>query len=1088
MRVVNDRRRLPRVAWSGQAVIQTRRGELRGVGLDLSADGMAVLTSVGGRAKELVRVHAQLGDFPLLTDARVVRMSKRRDGFRWALRFERMDQRMQANLEAFVRHHLANAARIRQAQLYAGRLKGGAMPPPPVERPHGGHLPTAGPAHLADPSVPLVDPDSPHPYEPNQLDLSGPVLSGSTAPGVLEIDLPDLPDMEIHSVGYAPEVSSAAPPQEPAAYVPYQATDVDEEAELLGEGPMTPAPIEESLAVPTLETPPRRTDLPERAQTLTPGVIEIDDEEELSLEDILSEVDAQEPPASDLQLPPPRGPDPHASGLGDVVVLDQDLGDDEDTRRRDSTVTPLPAEPEPAPAPTIRDADAPEGAVDEARPAGTPAPDIAGLPFDGGAEGGHEQLSFDDSASVGPSPVLTPLPEDEGFAASGIPSLDAALVWTTRTPPPAPASTPAVGPTFPAHPSPFYEQADAADDRADGAASSSVPTPFDEDEDEDADADADEVDPGADPRSPALLEEDAEPDSSAPSLYPDDVAPFDPYAPNPESPPLDAQPRPQPGSAPRSLGELPPVVAGLYTPSSNAPLDDDPSGAYQTPSFEPFTSVEEGLYAASGATFEEQQGNPRQRLASLQSDDNSPHALADQHDLFLGDIEGVTTGFSPAGVAQKAESEIPRAEPESDLESALAANATTTVHGAPEVVEAEPTRPVDTGPAEFTPAPRDPADEDAHATPGPFSLDASEPALRQRRLPTFPDFNVVPDFDQPLDDGDSYASGVFSAQSGKTVVAAFEDLGLTPPPDDGPSTPASPPRDFAPVPRFGGTQAPSAGFTVVAPIDEWMDESAGGGGTIVATAEDVEAWRMAAHVPQRAKMLDDARTSAYTPPPESLPPAESPSLGTGIHEDALTAMRVGRGGPSGGGGAGFELNPRGPAPSGASTVARVKLAKKQVPRPGATIPAPPEAAGGTSPAPSTRPTLPPSTRTPGRAATPGRSPRRDTSLRTSGRPPSPPSDRPNDPPVRDRESLGAPPSPPPSKRSLVEDALAQLKQKTDEKRKQGSGTPCAADEKPAPVVTKKRPKRRRRAETTDPALAELYKAAMTDLERSQNDA
>ena len=146
MRVVNDRRRLPRVAWGGNAVIQTRRGELRGVGLDLSADGMAVLAPVAGKGKERVRIHAQLGDFPLLTDARVVRMTRHRDGYRWALRFEQMDQRMRANLEAYVRQLLANAARIRQAQLYAERLKGGGLPMPPNATPvPGSYLPTPGP-------------------------------------------------------------------------------------------------------------------------------------------------------------------------------------------------------------------------------------------------------------------------------------------------------------------------------------------------------------------------------------------------------------------------------------------------------------------------------------------------------------------------------------------------------------------------------------------------------------------------------------------------------------------------------------------------------------------------------------------------------------------------------------------------------------------------------------------------------------------------------------------------------------------------------------------------------------------------------
>ena len=80
---------------------------------------------------------------------------------------------------------------------------------------------------------------------------------------------------------------------------------------------------------------------------------------------------------------------------------------------------------------------------------------------------------------------------------------------------------------------------------------------------------------------------------------------------------------------------------------------------------------------------------------------------------------------------------------------------------------------------------------------------------------------------------------------------------------------------------------------------------------------------------------------------------------------------------------------------------------------------------------------------------------------------------------------------PSTRRSLVEDALAQLKAKTEEKRKgKDRDTETKTTAGPAkPAKPAKRPKRRRSlgaAEINDPAIAELYRAAMTDLERSRD--
>ena len=95
---------------------------------------------------------------------------------------------------------------------------------------------------------------------------------------------------------------------------------------------------------------------------------------------------------------------------------------------------------------------------------------------------------------------------------------------------------------------------------------------------------------------------------------------------------------------------------------------------------------------------------------------------------------------------------------------------------------------------------------------------------------------------------------------------------------------------------------------------------------MIATSGDIEAWRSAgvasAEPPGTADAIippefEEEQTGMYTPAPGSLPPLgpvpQAPIVGTpGLNDEALTAMRVGRGAqPTG---SGFELNPRGPAP------------------------------------------------------------------------------------------------------------------------------------------------------------------------------
>jgi hypothetical protein len=526
------------------------------------------------------------------------------------------------------------------------------------------------------------------------------------------------------------------------------------------------------------------------------------------------------------------------------------------------------------------------------------------------------------------------------------------------------------------------------------------------------------------------------------------------------------------------------VVEGLYTPTSNPALDES-SGAYDTASFEPFSNAEAGLYGGrEDVSFEEQQGNPRQRLAVLQQDDRSTHKLAEQHDLFLGDIEGVTSGLTPTPIKMGMTDEDLRPPVASD-DDAMRADAPTSVHGAPDIVEMEPTRPVDMGiPAEYTPAPHEPSpppqelgladvefqdyEDDFEEVEGVEELEEEIEELEEgieelepepvisRAAPTYPEFNVIPDFNKPLShDTPTEPEG---AQSGRTVITSPEELGLMRPPPETPAAQApapAAPGEFEVLPSFGGPQ-PAAGFTVVAAFDAAEGPGDMGGGTMIASAEDVEAWRSAG-LPgsPEAAPFDEARTGMYTPAPGSLEPItpESPAApfgGAGLGDDALTAMRVGRGSQPAGG-AGFELNPRGPAPE-------------------LDLPVP-------------------------EAAAPGPSPRRTTSLDRGGRPAPPPEPRarPQEaepkssvvPPLRGSGSVA--PAAPQNRRSLVEDALAQLKRRTEEKRKSRGEDPEPTAAKPAEKpATPRRKRRLGKAELADPALADLYKAAMTDLTGSRD--
>ncbi len=1195
---------------------------------------MAILANMSGKAKERVRVHAQLGAFPLLTEATVVRMSKTKQGYRWALRFDCLDDRMRANLETFVRQQLANAARVRQAQLYAARMKSGPIPatgvptpepdftsvapssnspissarPPAAQR---AMVQSGPPQHPLVPTPPPVgtnagssdattDADDATPDEDSiglDVEHATPEPGSATASRpVIEIELPDMEPMsEVEQMAHAAADRS---PNEDPSYEAFQAYTPEEndEASLLGEGPLATAapadapPVEAPVAAAEPASVPEATP----AETLTPGVYEIEEGEDLSLEDILAEIedgDEAAAPASamatlvgdgapapiaavEVPLDPPRsgatlvadhvpvspsldvsGAPLHEASGDDALLLD--AADAPLTPAPGSLGTPVAPESEPGPpdeAPGFSMSPAPpeeapgfsmSPAPPEEAPgfSMSPAPDEISTPPE-------EAPGFSMSPAPDEAPVLAGAPgldqdepEDDapGFALVEAPSAPES-VRPTMVPTEQPAASPQSAPPPSVEDAPSQPVEDARRTMH-GHASTGTPSPahdiggapFDPLGSESDDGSLGSVGPKeAGPSGPAP-EADAPRTPTPPPaspVYPDDVAPFDPYASNP-APQLSSSPV-EVGSAPRTIGELPPPVAGLYTPASNPSLRED-SGAYQHASFEPFDSpTEANLYEEpSGVSFEERRDDPRQRLASLQVDDKSPHKLADQHSLYLGDIEGVTSNLTPTDAKLKMTDEVldepgsnvfdgevpPQAEPAADTEEIPAyedveeyeevePDAYVSHHGTEHpvshdlptsvdagavypAIDSEPTQPVDLVPAaELTPAPQELEMDDLIYEDDADTAVARTPPPAQQASPTSPGFNVVPDFDQaPQNDGpEPSAPHLMPAQTGNTIVASVEMLGLLRPPpnEEEPGAPAQAPSDFSVLPTFG--QQANSGFTVVASFDEEPGPADVGGGTMVASAEDVEAWKNAGMastevaqpspdpvVPEQ-EGFDDERTSYFTPLPGALPsapeegndattvrPADPASMAVmppGLGDPELTAMRVGPSPAPPSDGAGLELNPGGPAPQHAQPGPAPRRATRMDP---GGRPAP-------SPQPATRPAAPPTQQ-------------QMPQVRGSG--PLPPAME--DGPTSPKQQAAAPqPSASAGRRSLVEDALAQLKKKTEAKRKQRGETtseePAKVEAAPKSNAHERRRKRLGPAEQADPKIAELYKAALTDVD------
>jgi hypothetical protein len=144
VRVVNDRRRLPRAqlspngqsgTQSGGVNLHSPRGSFAGTCLDVSAGGMAVLAPVVAKPKESFTIQAQLWGFPLRTHGLVVRCRPMLGVWFWGLRFEKLDGATKATLDSYVQQQLAYAARVRQAELFAARLRPPGGISPRVETP-----------------------------------------------------------------------------------------------------------------------------------------------------------------------------------------------------------------------------------------------------------------------------------------------------------------------------------------------------------------------------------------------------------------------------------------------------------------------------------------------------------------------------------------------------------------------------------------------------------------------------------------------------------------------------------------------------------------------------------------------------------------------------------------------------------------------------------------------------------------------------------------------------------------------------------------------------------------------------------------
>lgn len=967
----------------GEAVVQRSRDVVRCACVDVSAAGIALFSTLPARARDRVRIQTVIGGATLTLDAAIVRSKKSNGGHLWALRFGALNAQTRAHIEAFVAQQLANAARVRQAELFKARMKQAGVPvvqpqvPPmaavpssPVypgqagvpdvraaqpsatqPAPSASTQPASSPATQPSPAQPAAHEamkgkrrpsgiDLPAPSDPldvasfqagavpvmggNVLDIE-PLAAFDPSAGQSSAPAAGLPEVVEDSVSLslpeAPppmglEPSSVMPPSTPAPFDPHSDAELDD-SELSAVAPSFGAHAsasEESalLGNSMAFVPSVPVEEPDDGQTrrLDPEVPPADD-----VEDVAAAASQAETPASAEEF---------AANAATFVEPTPGFAEDDDEVTRVSIKAPPPLadsspEPEPDPEPAIDVTAVQPATLPQSESVPEAAPADQGLAFEPGVASFAEPVSFDsDAAFTSQAPPHEA--EADSQASADIEDLAAAL------------SNPDV------------------------SAAESDPQQPQQDETQELPATLEMVLPAA---KAAVANADVTEDEagSAPEV-------FEP------APTFDVSGEP-------FVDER--TVARPQLPAAELPEvgSDEPAGR-------PFLGVSEpGLYddlpAAVGVS-------PKQRSAGFDRYATLKNPVDDA--AYLGDVQAVNSDLTPTGAKQWSTDEVlpsesDRAEAPTEIRPPghgsgdyAAAQGSPTAGIPTQMERVAPTGPVEVD-SEFTPAPQPESEAYASANldRGNHPTDVPGPHPSAHEQPTEPGYNVIPQFESAGGGPPAFTevASIPPAQTGNTMIASLESLGITPAhmrpnapstnvPTAFPTAPVVPdtgdaPADFSVVPSFGAPPSSGAGFTIVASTDSMLVDGAGVAMAPPPAASPHEPQAPAVAAQPRSPGLEEFATSLYTPSPaelSALPAAGSndetrplsidlaagmdeaftsthraPGVPVGVSEVELTAMRV-KPADAPVEGAGFELNPRAdakPAPAANLSVVEQALAQ-----------------------------------------------------------------------------------------------------------------------------------------------------------------
>lgn len=964
----------------GEAVVQRSRDVVRCACVDISAAGIALFSSYPARAKDRVRVQAVIGGATLTLDATIVRSRKSNGGHLWALRFKTLNDQTRAHLEAFVAQQLANAARVRQAELFKARMKQAGVP---VVQPQVPPMAPAAPTYPGQ-SAPTVPATQPSASDPAPSSATQPAPSSQTQPTPVQAAPHDAMSGRRRPSGID------LPASDPLDIASFQAGAIPILGGGAGRSPEGNVFEVEPLAAfepPTQQAEAKATGLPEV----------VEDSVSLSL--------PEAPPPMGLEpsgVLPPASPapfDPHADGELDDSELSAvapsfgaHASASEEAALLGSSMAFVPAEPDADQTRRLDPEQPPpeESAAAEAEPQAEP---VSADEFAANAATFVEpspDFDDDDDEVTKVSIKAPPRELESSDAATDVAAASTDASADLAAPEEFAAAEPAGAEAF--EPVAAFAESEAADSdpAVDPTPPPEVPPVEDIGDVEELSASTGESESG-EAELPATLEMVLPAAEAAAAAASEDA-----QASEASAEPLAAEPTQASADEEKKLSFEPaaaafdvsgePFVDERTVARSQEPTPLPEVGADE-PAKRPFLGVSEpGLYddlpAAVGPSPKQSRNFDRYASLDASSDDVE----------YLGDVQALSSDLTPTGAKQlytdealdDAHGEEPTAirpvtgegpayqtgnRPNPAINQASRSGVPT------EVESVAPTGPVTVGP-EFTPAPQ--AEYEAGLDRGNHPTDIPSGALAAHEHPTEPGYNVVPQFESAVSGPPAFTevASIPPAQTGNTMIASLESLGINPahlnpntPPPNVPTSfqnaPAVPdtgdaPADFSVVPSFGAPAASGAGFTIVASTDSMLADAAGVAMAPQPSEPAHQAQAPAVPAQPRSPGLEEFATSLYTPSPEALAPQAvargsddktrplsveldqafttrrpGPGVPTtapptaGVSEVELTAMRVKPADPPAEG-AGFELNPRAqaePAPTTGRSLVEDALAK-----------------------------------------------------------------------------------------------------------------------------------------------------------------